>query len=247
MANTSTADGTIELWGDWTQEDIDLLNLVAGVWGTWYYRMELNGTFSLSEKKLTFFGLGRWSFFGTLDSLHQWTLDEIKESSHQLDLETYQALLDRMKEKKLKLALDYKDTLEEGDVLWGDGFLSSDGQKLLYKQGADTADLTDPLPSPISLNWSQFDPKCLEDAVQVFARFLSTPDTKALKEWVQTIEPFFLEQEESWETTYTYMCMDYTDYYVDEDTIRDFVQRFYPDTEAWRCFASIAEDFGYCL
>lgn len=81
MANISSASGKITLKGDWTQEAIAALELVLDMW-EFYGEYGIQSYDGFDEEHLTsyFFGCGRWSFSGTLDSFEDWTRDWLKEN-----------------------------------------------------------------------------------------------------------------------------------------------------------------------
>ena len=144
MANISSASGKITLKGDWTQEAIAALELVLDMW-EFYGEYGIQSYDGFDEEHLTsyFFGCGRWSFSGTLDSFEDWTRDWLKEKPkrpngeliHSLTEEQYENFLKIMCENHLVIEMDFED-VEEGcgvHIHEIGQFTSGDGSCISYK------------------------------------------------------------------------------------------------------------------
>ena len=138
MANISSAKGTLTLVGNWAPEDIELANQVVRAWEFHgEFGMSLSGTLSPENMSGEFRGTGRWTFESMLEEeFDRWTRDWIKSPSpktkHPLSAGVYDALLEVMFQKNLRIKALFYDTLEEGGCLHRSGHFISDGRKLDY-------------------------------------------------------------------------------------------------------------------
>lgn len=138
MANISSAKGTLTLVGNWAPEDIELANQVVRAWEFHgEFGLRLSGTLSPENMSGEFRGTGRWTFESMLEEeFDRWTRDWIKSPSpktkHPLSAGVYDALLEVMLRKNLRIKIVFYDTLEEGGCLHRSGHFISDGKKLDY-------------------------------------------------------------------------------------------------------------------
>ena len=180
MANISSASGKITLKGDWTQEAIAALELVLDMW-EFYGEYGIQSYDGFDEEHLTsyFFGCGRWSFSGTLDSFEDWTRDWLKEKPkrpngeliHSLTEEQYENFLKIMCENHLVIEMDFED-VEEGcgvHIHEIGQFTSGDGSCISYK----IMECEDIVPS-----WDDYETEALDEAVDFFENFLSDVNRK---------------------------------------------------------------------
>ena len=180
MANITSANGTLTLVGDWDADDIALFQPVLDSWHFYgQYGIQHCGKLSPQMKSASFYGCGRWGFSGTLESLHDWTIDWIKTQGP-LTEQQYQDFLDHMCKKDLKINMHYEDDGDEFSVE-ETGFFVSDGKKLIYHTVTS---------NPIETPWEDYGKECFDAAVDFFRSFTVDADDLKLKKWVkQWIRP----------------------------------------------------------
>ena len=242
MANISSASGKITLKGNWTQEYIDAFEPVLDLWG-FYGEYGIQSCDGFDEEHLTadFFGCGRWSFSGTLDSFENWTRqwfkDKPKRPNGELICTTteeqYNNFLKIMSENDLIIEIDFED-VEEGcgvHIHEVGQFTSDDGSCISY----ETISCEDIIPT-----WD--DKSALNAAVDFFEKFLTDVDRKKLRKWVKNnVIPTDIFEETDDETILGYFC-DYG-----QDPFVEFCVKFSPDTDAWTDFNEAYEDMYGCL
>ena len=244
MANISSASGKITLKGDWTQEAIAALELVLDMW-EFYGEYGIQSYDGFDEEHLTsyFFGCGRWSFSGTLDSFEDWTRDWLKEKPkrpngeliHSLTEEQYENFLKIMCENHLVIEMDFED-VEEGcgvHIHEIGQFTSGDGSCISYK----IMECEDIVPS-----WDDYETEALDEAVDFFENFLSDVNRKKLRKWVKnnvTPTDIFEDTDDYWEII---------EYFGDcgEDPFIEFFLKFSPDTEEWEELNGFYEEMWGC-
>lgn len=244
MANISSASGKITLKGDWTQEAIAALELVLDMW-EFYGEYGIQSYDGFDEEHLTsyFFGCGRWSFSGTLDSFEDWTRDWLKEKPkrpngeliHSLTEEQYENFLKIMCENHLVIEMDFED-VEEGcgvHIHEIGQFTSGDGSCISYK----IMECEDIVPS-----WDDYETETLDEAVDFFENFLSDVNRKKLRKWVKnnvTPTGIFEDTDDYWEII---------EYFGDcgEDPFIEFFLKFSPDTEEWEELNGFYEEMWGC-
>ena len=243
MANISSAHGKITLKGDWTQEAIDAFEPVLELWG-FYGEYGIQGCYSsLDEEHLTteFYGCGRWSFSGTLDSFEDWSRQWFKDNPkrpngepiHTTTEEQYDNFLKIMSENNLVIEFDFED-VEEGvgcHVHEVGQFTSGDGSCISY-EAISCED--------ISPTWD--DKNVLNAAVDFFENFLSDVDRKKLRKWVKNnVAPTdIFEDTDDYEEIIG--CLSE----FGEDPFIDFFLEFSPDTDEWEEFNGAYEDMFGC-
>lgn len=180
MENISSASGKITLKGDWTQEAIDAFEPVLDVWG-FYGEYGIQDCGGFDEEHLTsdFYGCGRWSFSGTLESFEDWTRQWFKDNPKKPNgepicvttEEQYENFLKIICENKLVIEMDFEDVEEGcgGHIHEIGQFTSEDGSCITY----ETMECEDIVPS-----WDEYERSCLEAAVDFFENFLSDADRK---------------------------------------------------------------------
>ena len=245
MANISSASGKITLKGNWTQEAIDAFEPVLDLWG-FYGEYGIQSCYSnLDEEHLTteFYGCGRWSFSGTLDSFEdwsrQWFKDNPKRSNgepiHTTTEEQYEHFLKIMSENNLIIEIDFED-VEEGcgvHVHEIGEFTSEDGSCISY----ETISCENIIPS-----WDDYAKSTLDEAVDFFEKFCSDVDRKKLRKWVKkNVFPTDIFESGVDDEIIQYLC-DYG-----EDPFGQFFLKFSPDTEEWADFDGLYEDIYGCL
>ena len=179
MANITSASGTLTLAGDWNTDDIALLQPVLSSWSFYgQYGIQHCGKLSEQNKSASFYGCGRWSFSGTLELFHEWTLDWIKNHGP-LTKQQYEDFLKNMFEKDLKIEMHYVD--EDEFCVEESGFFVSDGDQLDYYTIAS---------NPIETPWEEYGKEYFDAAVDFFRSFTIDADDLKLKKWVkQWIRP----------------------------------------------------------
>lgn len=244
MANISSASGKITLKGDWTQEAITALELVLDMW-EFYGEYGIQSYDGFDEEHLTsnFFGCGRWSFSGTLDSFEDWTRDWLKEKPkrpngeliHSLTEEQYENFLKIMCENHLVIEMDFEDVEEGcgGHIHEIGQFTSEDGSCIRY----ETLECEDIVPS-----WDDYETEALDEAVDFFENFLSDVNRKKLRKWVKnnvTPTDIFEDTDDYWEII---------EYFGDcgEDPFIEFFLKFSPDTEEWEELNGFYEEMCGC-
>ncbi len=243
MANISSAHGKITLKGDWTQEAIDAFEPVLELWG-FYGEYGIQGCYGdFDEEHLTaeFYGCGRWSFSGTLDSFEdwsrQWFKDKPKKTNGELICTTteeqYDNLLKIMSENNLIIEIDFED-VEEGfgcHIHEIGEFTSEDGSCISY----ETISCED-----ISPTWDDKD--ALNAAVDFFEKFLSDVNRKKLRKWVKNnVAPTdIFEDTDDYEEIIG--CLSE----FGDDPFVEFCVKFSPDTDAWAEFNGVYEDMFGC-
>lgn len=244
MANISSASGKITLKGDWTQEAIDAFEPVLEVWG-FYGEYGIQSCDGFDEEHLTadFYGCGRWSFSGTLDSFEDWTRQWFKDNPKRPNgepicattEEQYENFLKIMCEKNLVIEMDFED-VEEGcgvHIHEVGQFTSEDGSCISY----ETMECEDIVPS-----WDEYERSSLEAAVDFFENFLSDANRKKLRKWVKNyVAPtdIFENTDDYWEIIeYFGNC--------GEDPFIEFFLKFSPDTEDWEELDGLYEDMWGC-
>lgn len=244
MANISSASGKITLKGDWTQEAIDAFEPVLEVWG-FYGEYGIQSCDGFDEEHLTadFYGCGRWSFSGTLDSFEDWTRQWFKDNPKKPNgepicattEEQYENFLKIMCENHLVIEMDFED-VEEGcgvHIHEVGQFTSEDGSCISY----ETMECEDIVPS-----WDEYARSSLEAAVDFFENFLSDADRKKLRKWVKNyVAPtdIFENTDDYWEIIeYFGNC--------GEDPFIEFFLKFSPDTEDWEELDGLYEDMWGC-
>ncbi len=245
MANISSASGKITLKGDWTQEAIDAFEPVLDVWG-FYGEYGIQDCGGFDEEHLTsdFYGCGRWSFSGTLESFEDWTRQWFKDNPKKPNgepicattEEQYENFLKIMCENNLVIEMDFED-VEEGcgrHIHEIGQFTSEDGSCITY----ETMECEDIVPS-----WDEYERSSLEAAVDFFENFLSDADRKKLRKWVKNhvMPTDIFEECDDYEEIITY----FGDY--GEDPFYRFCRKFYPDTEEWDEFTGEYENVYGCL
>ncbi|MCI7656641.1 BRCT domain-containing protein [Anaerotignum sp.] len=244
MANISSASGKITLKGDWTQEAIAALELVLDMWEFYgEYGIQSYDGFDEEHQTSDFFGCGRWSFSGTLDSFEDWTRDWLKEKPkrpngeliHSLTEEQYENFLKIMCEKNLVIEMDFEDVEEGcgGHIHEIGQFTSEDGSCIRY----ETLECENVIPS-----WDEYERSSLEAAVDFFENFLSDVNRKKLRKWVKnyvTPTDIFENTDDYWEII---------EYFGDcgEDPFIEFFLKFSPDTEDWEEFNLFYEEMWGC-
>ncbi len=232
MANISSAEGKIALKGNWTQQAIDAFKPVLKSWEFYgeYGIQDCRNELSLENKTTEFYGCGRWSFSGTLDSFDDWTRDWIKtnpDENHPLTAEQYNEFLRIMCDNDLKIEMTFEDEEEGfGFRVNETGVFTSDGESLCYKtisceqEDYDFEEET----------WESLSRENFNAAVDFFAQFLINPDKKELQKWVKACvladECYLYTDEET--DVYEFLADNFTDYcfVVDADRIYDFMKRF---------------------
>lgn len=244
MANISSASGKITLKGDWTQEAITALELVLDMW-EFYGEYGIQSYDGFDEEHMTsnFFGCGRWSFSGTLDSFEDWTRDWLKEKPknqngeliHSLTEEQYENFLKIMCENHLVIEMDFEDVEEGcgGHIHEIGQFTSEDGSCISY----ETMECEDIVPS-----WDDYETEALDEAVDFFENFLSDVNRKKLRKWVKnnvTPTDIFEDTDDYWEII---------EYFGDcgEDPFIEFFLKFSPDTEEWEELNGFYEEMWGC-
>lgn len=243
MANISSASGKIILKGDWTQEAIDAFKPVLELWG-FYGEYGIQSCYSgFDEEHLTaeFYGCGRWSFSGTLDSFEDWSRQWFKDNPKRPNgkpicdttEEQYDHFLKIMSENNLVIEMDFED-VEEGcgaHIHEIGQFTSDDGSCISY----ETIDCEDIIPT-----WDDKD--ALNAAVDFFEKFLTDVNRKKLRKWVKNnVMPtdVFVNEDDYWQ-----IIDDFNNY--GEDPFIDFFLEFSPDTEEWEEFNGAYEDMWGC-
>lgn len=245
MANISSASGTITLKGNWTQKAIDALIPVLDSWEFYgQYGIQWYGSLSLKQKTTNFSGCGRWSFSGTLDSFHEWTLDWIKTHSnsehHPLTMEQYNELLHLMHEKNLKLEFTFEDDEEGvGFQVKETGEFTSNGESLSYETIC-CEEMED--------TWESLGCESFDSAVEFFSQFTVDAEKKELQKWVKDCvfpDECYLYTEEEMDV-YGFLEDNFADYgFVEEsNNLCDFMNRFTlnPDS-AWSCLLDFTKDY----
>ena len=243
MANISSASGEIILKGDWTQEAIDAFEPVLELWG-FYGEYGIQNCYSgFDEEHLTaeFYGCGRWSFSGTLDSFEDWSRQWFKDNPkrpngepiHTTTEEQYDNFLKIMSENNLVIEFDFED-VEEGvgcHVHEVGQFTSEEGICISY-EAISCED--------ISPTWD--DKNVLNAAVDFFENFLSDVDRKKLRKWVKNnVAPTdIFEDTDDYEEIIG--CLSE----FGEDPFIDFFLEFSPDTDEWEEFNGAYEDMFGC-
>ena len=228
MANISSASGTITLKGSWTQKAIDAFIPVLDSWefygqyGIQSYYIEL----SLKNKTTKFYGCGRWSFSGTLESFDDWTRDWIKtnpKSNHPLTTEQYNEFLKIMSDKKLKIEITFEDEEEGmGFRVNETGVFTSDGESLYYETISCEEENYE------EDSWESLGYENFNAAVGFFSQFVVNPDKKELQKWVKA---FVLPND----------CYGYTD---KETNIYEFLEENFTEFEFIEYF-DVLYDFMY--
>ena len=243
MANISSASGKITLKGNWTQEAIDAFEPVLDLWG-FYGEYGIQSCYSnLDEEHLTteFYGCGRWSFSGTLNSFEDWSRQWFKDNPKKPNgepictttEEQYDHLLKIMSESNLIIEIDFED-VEEGvgcHVHEVGQFISEDGSCISY----ETLDCEDIVPT-----WDDKD--ALNAAVDFFEKFLSDVDRRKLRKWVKN----YVTPTDIFEDTDDYEEIIGCIGEYGGDSFIDFFLEFSPDTEEWEAFNGAYEDMYGC-
>ena len=232
MANISSAEGTITLKGNWTQQAIDAFKPVLNSWEFYgeYGIQDCRNELPLKNKITEFYGCGRWSFSGTLNSFDDWTRDWIKKNpdeNHPLTAEQYNEFLKIMFDNDLKIEITFEDEEEGfGFRVSETGVFTSDGENLCYETiRCEEEDYDFEEDSWESLGCESFDA-----AARFFAQFLVNPDKKELQKWVKECvlpdECYVYAEEET--DVYEFLEDNFTDYcfVVDTDRMYDFMKRF---------------------
>ena len=239
MANISSADGKITLRGDWTQEALDALDPVMDAWGFYgEYGIQSYDGFDLDHLSCSFYGCGRWSFSGTLDSFDDWTRDLIEKKPkrqdgtllHDITQEQYDNLIKIMHENDLTIEFNFEDIEEGFEVhIIETGVFSSDGNKLSYG-----------VISCREAGWEDMEKGALKGAVNFFEKFLSEPDRKKLRKWIKNnIPPSDLFGDYTTDD-------EIAEYFAYDgfDEICSFYNKFRPDTEEWEEFVDLIEEIS---
>ena len=244
MANISSAEGTITLKGNWTQQAIDAFKPVLNSWEFYgeYGIQDCRNELSLKNKTTDFNGCGRSSFSDTLNSFDDWTRDWIKtnpDENHPLTAEQYDEFLKIMSDKKLKIEITF--TYEEEGVdfrLKETGVFTSDGEKLCYKTVSREEEKD---------FWESLGCESFDAATQFFAQFLINPDRKQLQKWVKAFvlpndcyKDFQLEQNIGELSPFLERNFPDTPFVIFFDVLYDFMNRFeVNEDDIW----SVFEDF----
>lgn len=239
MANISSASGKITLKGNWTQEAIDAFEPVLELWGFYgEYGIQNCGGFDEEHLTADFFGCGRWSFSGTLDSFEDWTRQWFKDNPQRPNgepictttEEQYEYFLKIMSENNLIIEIDFED-VEEGcgvHIHEIGEFTSDDGSCISY----ETISCEDIVPS-----WDNYERSALDEAIDFFEKFCTDVDRKKLRKWVKkNVFPTDIFESTDDEEIIQYFC-DYG-----EDPFGRFFFEFSPDTEEWKDFDGLYED-----
>ena len=241
MANISSASGTITLKGDWTQKAIDAFKPVLDSWAFYgeYGIQSYYSDLSLKNKTTGFYGCGRWSFSGTLESFDDWTRDWIKTnpaSKHPLTAEQYDEFLQIMCDKNLKIEITFEDDEEGvGFRVEETGVFTSDGESLYYET-ISCENIED--------TWESLGCESFDAAVNFFAQFAVNPDKKELQKWVKA----FALPDDCYEADFCEFLEN--DYLMDfpfvrcSDAIYDFENRFEinPDSD-WSSIENFVSSF----
>ena len=141
------AFGSMELTGEWTKEDINALKPVLaacafnGAQGIW---SDDGRPLKPARDGFSFRGAGIWKMSDLLKNidglLRKWISEPAKGRKNTLEKAEYEKLLEIMKDRGLTIGLSFTDLLEEADEnydwekgrLVETGYLSSDGEKLVY-------------------------------------------------------------------------------------------------------------------
>ncbi len=230
MANISSANGTITLKGSWTQKAIDAFIPVLDSWefygqyGIQSYYSEL----SLKNKTTKFYGCGRWSFSGTLESFDDWTRDWIKtnpDSNHPLTTEQYNEFLKIVSDKKLKIEITFEDEEEGvGFRVKETGVFTSDGESLCYETISCEEENYE------EDSWESLGCENFDAAVDFFAQFIVNPDKKELQKWVKAFvlpdKCYLYKDEET--NIYEFLEDNFTEFEFIEyfNVLYDFMYRF---------------------
>ncbi len=245
MANISSANGSIILEGNWTQEALDAFEPVLDMWEFYgEYGIQWCGGFTLDKLKAEFYGCGRWSFSGTLDSFDDWTRSWLKDKPerngkliHSLTEEQYSNFLKLMKDNDLSIKIDFEDEEEgfgfrEHEV----GEFISDGERIMYNQ----ISCEEIIPS-----WNDYDVSEFESVVDYFEECAEDVDRKKIRKWVrENIPPTsqYLEEEGEVDTYGLIASMDETGV----NPLPEFYALFSPKGERWEELLYGYEEYYGC-
>ena len=131
MANCSDAYGTVTLIGEWTPDMCHNLNVLKREWVSWDYSIIIDDDFSPSDLSLDFFGIGRWTFKSNLESLDEWTCEEM--ANKPLLAASYLALTENMEQYGSRIEFEYNDEESGNLVLYSDTvtFAAKDGHLVI--------------------------------------------------------------------------------------------------------------------
>ncbi len=243
MANISSASGVIILEGNWTEEALEAFEPVLDMWGFYgEYGIQYCDGFDIEHLQADFYGCGRWSFTGTLDSFDDWTRDWLKEKPtdrkgeliHKLTEEQYADFLKIMHDNDLSIKIDFEDKEEgfgfhEHEV----GVFTSNGERLCYEALMN---------ENVVPSWDDYDRSALKSAVEYFEKFLEDADTKKLRKWVKNnVPPTDIFEETDFDEDIIQSFADWG-----EDPFLEFYHKFLPDTEEWGEFCGAYEEIYGC-
>ena len=242
MANISSASGTLTLQGGWTQEALDAFLPVLDSWEFYgAYGLQWCGPVSLENPTADFYGSGRWSFTGTLESFDDWTRDWIKngpdDTSHPLTQEQYDLFLTLMCEQDLSIFMEFDDEEEGCGVNEHEtGVFTSDAESLFYEVLSCAENITE---------WKDLGKSAFDAAVDFFLDFLSEPDETAMRAWVMKnvtpTEAFENFAEYGDDGDYNDLFYSYSENVFSEELLNGFREKFRPDTEIWEGFLAFCE------
>lgn len=205
------------------------------------YGIQWCDTISLESPSAEFYGSGRWSFTGTLESFDDWTRDWIKngpaDTSHPLTQEQYDRFLTLLHEQDLSIFVEFDDN-EEGFGFneHETGSFISDGESLCYEVFSCEANTAE---------WKDFGKTAFDAAVDFFLSFLSHPDESPVRAWVRKhVTPTeIFEEYGDFHEEGTYEELFYTEYsIITEELLKEFEQKFGPDTENWQNFINYCKN-----
>jgi hypothetical protein len=137
VANVSTAYGTIELVGEWTDELIAALNRYTQNWARWTYGITPDEDFSQESNSVIFTGSGKWTLESTLEGIGASSALENEHTENQDLRDDYAILIREMEKRNLGLALSFDD--EE----CGNGVLYTQQGLITVQNGQFTYKITD--------------------------------------------------------------------------------------------------------
>jgi len=142
MANCSDAYGTVTLIGEWTPDMCHNLNVLKREWVYWHYSIIIDDDFSPFDLSLGFFGIGRWTFKSNLESLDEWTREEMENKP--LLAAAYLALTEDMERHGSQIEFKYNDEESGNLVLYSDvvTFAAKDGHLVIEQSNEQSHDYT---------------------------------------------------------------------------------------------------------
>lgn len=242
MANISSANGTITLEGDWTEETINLAQKMFNVW-------KFEGEFGIFVDKMFpgelstgFRGCGKWTFAGALEEFAELTEEYVKKTSY-MTLEEFKTLLEEMVRLQLSIYLEFEQSFDGGVTNnTGDFYADIDYNDKYY------------------LGYSEGECMLPESAPGIYDKivdeFLRLAGDKATREEVEKYVdeyvalPTGYPSETILKSGFTLNALEeleHNDYFDAYGTscFTDFYEKFRPETEAWKKFVEDFEYIGY--